>query len=150
MSDVLRTAVEVRWPDLDANRHVRSTAFSDYAAHARLSFLGARGFPPERFTRIGLGPIYFREETVFRREVHLGETLAIEARSDGLAPDGSRWRIVCQVLRDSGEEAARVTVEGAWMDLTTRGLSLPPQELADAMRDMPRTDTFEELRSVIR
>jgi acyl-CoA thioester hydrolase len=148
--EVFRTTMEVRWADLDANRHVRNTAYSEFATHARLRFLASRGFPPERFTRIGIGPIFFREETIFRREVHLGDTIAIEVRSDGLAPDVSRWRVVHRVLQTTGEEAARVTVEGAWLDLEARRLAVPPADLADALRDLSHTEEFEVLRSVIR
>jgi acyl-CoA thioester hydrolase len=142
--------MEVRWADLDANRHVRNTAFSEFATHARLQFLASRGFSPQRFTSIGLGPIFFREETVFRRELHLGDTVTIEVRSDGLAPDVSRWRVVHLILRAAGEEAAHVTVEGAWLDLAARRLTAPPDDLAAALRDLPRTAGFEELRSVLR
>ncbi|MFW6206220.1 MAG: acyl-CoA thioesterase [Gemmatimonadota bacterium] len=144
-----RTKMEVRWADLDANRHVRNTAYSEFATHARLRFLASRGFPAERFNRIGIGPIFFREETVFRREIHLGDTITIEVRADGLAPDVSRWRVVHRILQGDEHEAARVTVEGAWMDLTARALAAPPPELADALRELPRTEAFEELKSVV-
>jgi acyl-CoA thioester hydrolase len=142
--------MEVRWADLDANGHVRNTAYSEFATHARLRFLASRGFPPERFTRLGIGPIFFREETLFRRELHLGDTITIEVRSDGFAPDVSRWRVVHRVLDGSGEEAARVTVEGAWMDLRERKLTAPPEDLAGALRDLPQSETFEKLKSVVR
>ena len=150
MDDAFRTSMEVRWADLDANRHVRNTAYSEFATHARLRFLASRGFSPERFTRIGIGPIFFREETVFRREVHLGDSVTIEVLSDGLAPDVSRWRVVHRVVRTDGEEAAHVTVEGAWLDLSARKLAIPPDDLAEALRQLARTDTYEVLRSVIR
>ena len=32
---------EVRWADLDGNRHVRNTAFSEYATHTRFRLLAA-------------------------------------------------------------------------------------------------------------
>lgn len=148
--DAFRTSMEVRWADLDANRHVRNTAYSEFATHARLRFLATRGFSPERFTRIGIGPIFFREETLFRREIHLGDTVTIEIRADGLAPDVTRWRVIHRILLANGDEAALVTVEGAWLDLAHRRLALPPDDLAEALRHLARTDTFEVLRSVIR
>ncbi|MGK7311900.1 MAG: acyl-CoA thioesterase [Candidatus Longimicrobiales bacterium M2_2A_002] len=149
MSDVYRTEMEVRWADLDANKHVRNTAYSEFATHARLRFLASRGFPPERFTKIGVGPIFFREETVFRRELHLGDVVTIEVRADGLARDVSRWRVVHRLLRGEGQEAAWVTVDGAWMDLEARKLMAPPAELADALRSLPHTPEFEPLDSVV-
>lgn len=149
MTDAFRTDMEVRWGDLDANGHVRNTAYSEFATQARLRFLDTRGFPPERFNRMGIGPIYFREETVYRRELRLGDVVTVEVRSDGLAPDVSRWRVSHRLLRPGGEVAGFVTVEGAWMDLTARQLALPPDDLADALRGLPPGDGFEELDSVL-
>lgn len=149
VSDVYRTEMEVRWADLDANRHVRNTAFSEFATHARLRFLASRGFASERFTRIGIGPIFFREETVFRRELHLGDRITIEIHADGLSTDVSRWRVAHRILQGTGEESARVTVEGAWLDLEHRKLAAPPADLADALRELPRTESFEVLDSVL-
>ena len=150
MSDVFRTEMEVRWADLDANQHVRNTAYSEFATHARLRFLATRGFHAERFARLGIGPIFFREETVFRRELHLGDTVTVEVRSAGLAPDVSRWHVVHRILNGAGEEAARVTVEGAWMDLAARKLTAPPEDLADALRSLPRAEGSGEVRSVVK
>lgn len=149
MSDAFRTEMEVRWGDLDANGHVRNTAYSEFATQARLRFLDTRGFPAERFNRMGIGPIYFREETVYRRELRLGDVVTVEVRSDGLAPDVSRWRVAHRLLRPGGEVAGFVTVDGAWMDLAARELALPPDDLADALRDLPPGDGFEELDSVL-
>lgn len=149
MSDAFRTEMEVRWDDLDANGHVRNTAYSEFATQARLRFLDSRGFPAGRFSRIGVGPIYFREETEYRRELRLGDTVTVEVRSDGLSPDVSRWRVTHRLLRPGGVKAARVTVEGSWMDLEERELALPPDDLADALRGMPRTEGFEEMDSVM-
>ena len=150
MSEGYRTEMEVRWADLDANGHVRNTAYSEFATHARLRYLDARGFGGQRFARMGVGPIFFREETVFRRELHLGETVTVEVLCDGLSPDVSRWRIAHRVLQTGGQEAARVTVEGAWLDRGTRKLAAPPAELAEALRALPRTSAYEELRTVLR
>ncbi|NTU80490.1 MAG: hypothetical protein HGA45_14105 [Chloroflexales bacterium] len=46
LSDYRKT-VEVRWADLDPNRHVRSTVYADYAAHARIAWMSDHGFPLE-------------------------------------------------------------------------------------------------------
>ena len=147
-TDAFRTEMEVRWGDLDANGHVRNTAYSEFATQARLRFLDARGFPPGRFDRIVIGPIYFREETVFRRELRLGDVVTVEVRSGGLAPDASRWRVAHRLLRPAGQVAGHVTVEGAWMDLAARELALPPDDLAEALRGLPHGEGFEELDPV--
>jgi acyl-CoA thioesterase FadM len=90
-----------------------------------------------------------REETEYRRELRLGDTATVEVRSDGLSPDVSRWRVTHRLFRPGGVNAARVTVEGSWIDLEERVLALPPDDLADALRGMPRTEGFEELDTVM-
>ena len=63
----------VRWSDLDANRHVRNTAYSEFATHARLSLLAAKGFDLTRFEKLRFGPVIFHDEARFRRELMFGE-----------------------------------------------------------------------------
>jgi len=137
---------EVRWADLDPNRHLRNTAYSDYATHARFSVLIEHGFPPSRFEEFAFGPVVFREETRFMREVSMGDKVTIDVTLAGMSGDGSRWRIRHHVQRSDGEAAAVVTLEGAWLDLRTRKLTVPPAELVELFQHMPRTNDFEEMK----
>lgn len=139
---------EVRWADLDANRHMRNTAYSEYASHTRVSFLAAHGFSPARFAALRFGPVLFREEIRFRREVHLEEIITVNVRCGGLAPDGSRWRMYQEITCSDGQVAALVTVEGAWMDLDVRRLVPPPPELLGALQALPHTEDYEILPSL--
>jgi acyl-CoA thioesterase FadM len=52
---------EVRWSDLDGNRHVRNTAFSEYATHTRFRLLAAHGFDQARLQALRFGPVMMRE-----------------------------------------------------------------------------------------
>ncbi len=135
---------EVRWADLDPNRHLRNTAYSDYATHARFSVLIAHGFTPARFEELAFGPVVFREETRFLREVAMGDRVTIDVTVAGLSADCSRWRIQHHVHRADGSVAAVVTLEGSWLDLKTRKLTAPPAELGELFRKMPKTPDFEE------
>ena len=65
--------VEVRWADIDANQHMRHSAYADLCTHTRLEWLQAAGFGADEFKRQGFGPVLFRESTDYRREVNLGE-----------------------------------------------------------------------------
>ena len=82
------------WADMDPNVHMRHSAYTDYAAHTRLEFLAEAGFTMQYFAEHALGPILFREDTRFLREVKLGEAITVSAEMAGLNPDGSRWRII--------------------------------------------------------
>lgn len=139
---------EIRWADLDPNRHLRHSAYADYATHVRFSFLRDHGFGQRRFVELGFGPVIVREEVRFRREVEGGEIIAIDFRAQGLAPDASRWDLSHAVVRSDGKLAATVRVEGGWLDLATRKLTVPPGEIRELLHRLPRTDDFSPLESI--
>ncbi len=141
---------EVRWSDLDGNRHVRNTAFSEYATHARFRLLGAHGFDQARLQALGFGPVMMREEIRYKREVLFGDALVVTVRCAGLSADVSQWRVHQDVLRADGREAAVLTIQGGWMDLDTRKLIAPPAEFAAILQALPRTRDYEDLPSLIR
>ena len=65
----------VIWANLDPNRHMRHTAYNDYAAQVRLEFFREHGLDVNNMLRLGIGPILFREDTRFVREVHMNEQI---------------------------------------------------------------------------
>jgi acyl-CoA thioester hydrolase len=141
----------VRWSDLDANRHLRNTVFSEYATHTRFRMLEANGFGQARFQELRFGPVMFREEIRYRREVRFGGAVRVNVLIGGLSPDGSHWRVRQEVTREEGgDRAAILTIDGAWIDLDTRRLVAPPPELAGVLRHSRRVEPFRELRSVVR
>ena len=140
----------IRWSDLDANRHVRNTIFSELATHTRFRLLESHGFGQARFEELRFGPVMFREEVRYRRELRFGDEATVSVEFDGLSDDGSQWRVRQVVTRDDGKESAVLTIDGAWIHLDTRTLVAPPTELLDLIRGLPRTERFEVLRSVLR
>jgi acyl-CoA thioester hydrolase len=139
----------VRWSDLDANRHVRNTVFSEFATHARFRLLESRGFDQASFERLRFGPVMLREEVRYRRELAFGDSVVVNVILAGLSEDGSQWRVHQEVVR-RGKQAAMLTLDGAWIHLDERKLIAPPTGLLDVLRSMPRAGSFEVLRSVLR
>lgn len=142
--------LEVRWDDLDANRHVRNTAFSEYATNARFRLLVAHGFDQARLEQMRFGPVMMREDIRYRRELRFGDTVVVRVHASGLSRDGSHWRVHQEVLRADGKEAATLSIQGGWIDLEQRKLVAPPGELAAVLLSLPRTADFEELPSLLR
>ncbi|MFL5539404.1 MAG: acyl-CoA thioesterase [Longimicrobiaceae bacterium] len=140
----------VRWSDLDANRHVRNTLFSEFATHTRFRLLEANGFSQARFESLRFGPVMFREEIRYRRELLFGDQVRVNVLFAGLSEDGSHWRVHQEVTRADGRQAAALTIDGAWIHLDTRKLVAPPDELLQLFQRLPRTGDFELLRSVLR
>lgn len=141
---------EVRWADLDGNRHVRNTAFSEYATHTRFRLLTSHGFSQAKLESLRFGPVMMREEIRYRREVLFGDALVVNVRCAGLSVDASQWRVHQEVLRSDGRTGAVLTIQGGWIDLDSRKLIAPPEELAAVLLALPRTYDFEELPSLIR
>lgn len=139
-----------RWADLDANRHLRNTLFSEFATHTRFRLLEAHGFTQEAFQAHRFGPVMFREEIRYRREVLFGDRITVNVLFAGLSADGSQWKVRQEVTRADGKQAALLTIDGAWIHLDTRKLVPPPPELLEVIQRLPRTRDFEELRSLLR
>lgn len=134
---------EVLWANIDANRHLKHSAYNDYAAQVRLSYFNDHGFPSEEFAKLQIGPILFREETIFLKEVGMNETIEVDIFLAGGRKDGSRWRIVHNLFKKNGDKAATIEVDGAWMDLTKRKLTDPPELVLDMIEHMPKIPNFE-------
>lgn len=140
----------VSWAHLDSNGHMANTAYLDVVVDVRFLYFASRGFPPEEFRRARLGPVVRRDEIDYFRELHLLDAITIDFKLAGLAADGSRFRIRNELKRADGELAARVTSLGGWFSLEERRIVAPPEVLAAAMRDLERTDDFEELKSSLK
>lgn len=134
-----------KWADFDPNRHMRHTAYNDYAAETRVRYFKDQGFSIEDFTKHNIGPILFKEETSYRKEIHLGENITVNFKVYGLSKNNERWKIVHQIFNEKGELSAIIKVYGAWIDLMKRKLAIPPKETQSLFANAERTDDFEEI-----
>ena len=134
-----------KWADFDPNRHMRHTAYNDYAAEVRVRYFKDQNFSIEEFTKHNLGPILFTEETSFRKEIHLGENITVDFKLSGLSKNGERWKITQQVFNEAGKLSAVIKVYGAWIDLTKRKLTTPPEEAQHLFDTAERSEDFEEI-----
>ncbi|MDX2062299.1 MAG: thioesterase family protein [Bacteroidia bacterium] len=132
-----RVTLQPRWADLDPNNHVRHSAYADYGAQARLVWFAAHGFTAARFLELRMGPILFREELVYQREIRLGETVHLSVEKLYLSDDGRKWGIFHQFTKDDGTPVAQITCDGAWIDLEKRKLAVPPDDLRQALEALP-------------
>jgi len=144
MNDSYRFDFNVRWADLDPNAHMRHTAYMDYAAQARVGFLAAGGFSLEHFQQLHIGPVLFREETRYLKEVRANERITVTTELSGLSANGKHWRMRHRIFNQRDELACVVDVQGAWLDLATRKITSAPPELLAAMQRAPRTEDYSE------
>jgi len=140
-----RGTYEIRWSDLDANGHVNYAAYIDAAGDLRYRFFSEHGFPPERFERLGIGPVYTDLHARFFREVRMGETITITYCLSGLSPMGIRWKVHHEFLKANRKKAVGVDLEGTILDLSTRKPVAPTPELFRVFEQVPRSADFETL-----
>lgn len=138
-----RRDIQIRWSDLDPNFHLRHSVYYDWGAFCRVEFLNEYGLTAEVMQQLQFGPILFREECVFRKEIKLGDVVTMNLKLIRSRKDYSRWSIHHQVLKNGETLSALITVDGAWMNVAERKLMSPPIQVIEVFSQMPKADTFE-------
>lgn len=135
--------LQVRWSDLDPNFHLRHSVYYDWAAMCRMSFLQQHGLTPALMQKHGFGPIIFREESVFRKEIKYGDEVSISLILAKGRRDFSRWTIQHHIKKQEDTLCAIVTIDGAWLNIAERKLFIPPPEVTRVFQQMPLGEHFE-------
>jgi acyl-CoA thioester hydrolase len=138
--------VTLRWADLDPNGHVRHSVYYDWGAMVRIAFLDKKGVGIKWMADNAIGPVLFREEAKFLREIHYGDELSIDFQLAAASPDGRKWKMRHRIFKGA-EVAAIIEVDGAWLDLRARRILVPPPEMAGAFANVSRSEDFAELPS---
>ena len=138
------------WADMDWNSHMANTAYLNKVVDARVLMLAQKGFPLEEFIRLRLGVVIMKDEVEYRREVKWMDEIGITFALAGLASDGSRFKVVNDILNAEGALCARVTTIGGFMDLDARKLVAPPPAVLAAYQSLPRTEDYADLPSSIK
>ena len=106
--------------------------------------LESAGLKFDIFEEIKIGPILFREELIYLREVRMNDTVKVVTEITKCRPDGSRWSIRHELYRSDGIKAAIVNVDGAWIDIVKRKLTTLPEAYAEAFMKVPKSADYEE------
>ncbi|MEO8762149.1 MAG: acyl-CoA-binding protein [Bacteroidia bacterium] len=133
---------KVLWSQVDANMHLRHSAYADFAAQARLEILGSLGFDANLLEELHVGPILFREELIYMREVRPNDTIKMTCVLTKCRKDGSRWSFKQEMYRGDGIQAALINVDGAWIDTVKRKLVGLPEEWTKKFLDIPKSADF--------
>ena len=135
---------QVLWAQIDANQHMRHTAYADFAAQARLMTLEKSGLSPVALFKLNIGPVIFREELFYLREVVINDYIKVTCELTKSRADGSRWSFRQELYRSDGIKAAIINVDGAWIDTEKRKLTILPSELISLFGNIPRSHDYVE------
>jgi len=129
--------ISIRWSDMDPNFHLRHSAYYDFGAQHRMELLEDLGLTLKVMQEQNFGPVLFREECVFRREIKFSDKIDIHTKLISMKPDASRWTLAHEFYKED-VLCATITLDGAWMDTKLRKLANPVPEIAtETMQKFP-------------
>jgi acyl-CoA thioester hydrolase len=130
--------ISIRWSDIDPNFHMRHSAYYDFGAQQRLEIIESLGLTLRLMQEQHFGPILFREECIFKKEIRLSDTITIHCKLAKRNADASRWTIQHEFTAGDNKSCAIITVDGAWIDTRQRKLLDPiPPIIIDAFDAFP-------------
>lgn len=138
------TKVEIRWADLDPNFHVLHSKYFDFGAYCRMCFLTEHGITVPLMQEHHIGPIIFREECLFKKEINFGDEVTITLKLHRLSEDYRKWTMAHELLLSNDTLAAEITVDGAWMDTKIRKVVSPPEVFKKGFDAIPKTGNFNQ------
>ena len=142
---MFKQTVQIRWADIDANRHLRHSVYYDYGASMRMNALTAEGLSMKKLEELNIGPILFREEALFKREIHFEDVITIDVALVKARADFARWSLRHQFTKSDGTLAAVINIDGAWIDLSKRKLAVPDAFVIDIFQRFPKAEDFQNL-----
>ena len=135
--------IQIRWSDIDANNHLRHSVYFDYAAAMRIKLLSDYGLTTLKLDEFRIGPILFREEALFKKEVRMEDAVALDVEIYKATANYSRWSLRHNFYKNGDMLCAIVNIDGAWMDLDKRKLAVPVDTIIHAFDQFPKSADFE-------
>lgn len=140
--EVYRKQVEIRWSDLDPNFHLRHSVYYDWGAFVRMAYMTEHGITPSVLLVHQMGPILFREECTFKREIGFQDKVEISLHLYKCTRDMGRWGMRHEIWKNGDTLSAIIHADGAWLDTRLRKLATPPEAFREAFEHIPRSSDF--------
>ncbi len=136
---------DIRWSDLDANRHLANSAYINFMSHTRMAYLGQLGFNQKSMAKHDIGPVIFYEHMCYFKEAFAGKPVKVSLGFKGMSENGMFFEFQHDFYDSEGKNFARCEMMGAWMDLKARKLTGLPQVFLDAFGEMEKDENFKVL-----
>ena len=143
MAERFSRVIQIRWADIDANRHLRHSAYFDYGATVRVMFFSENGLSTQKLEELQTGPILFREEAIFKREIRFEDQIAVDVALVRATSNYNRWSFRHTFTKADGGIAAIINLDAAWIDLVKRKLTTPGEFIQSIFERCPRAEDFQ-------
>lgn len=138
---------EIRWDDVDANRHLRNSAYINFMSHTRMSYMFENGMGHDSLEKHNLGPVALYEHVYYFRELFPGRPVFVSLQLLGMAEDGKFFKFLHNFYDENGKNFARAEMLGGWIDMQTRKLTGLPEEYLKMFQEFDKADNFKILTS---
>ncbi len=136
---------DIRWSDLDANRHLANSAYINFMSHTRMSYLTGIGFAHKAFEKYGIGPVVFYEHIYYFKEVFPGKPIRVSVEFKGMSEGGKFVELHHNFYDQNGKNLAFAEMMFGWIDLKERKLVSLPQEALDIFNGLEKAIDFKVL-----
>ena len=136
---------EIRWSDVDANRHLANSAYINFMTHTRMAFLWELGLDHRLMQKLQIGPVVFYEHMYYYREVFPGKPIRVSLEVTGLSADGMFFEFKHNFYDATGQNVAHCEMMGGWMHLKERKLTPLAPDLLAKWEKIEKPESFREL-----
>ena len=136
---------EIRWSDVDANRHLGNTWYISYMSHVRMSFFTEIGFGQLEMAKNKIGPVITYERVHYFKEIMPDQSIWVSLSLKGISDDATIFKFMHRFYNQEGRNLAACEMMGTWIDLESRKIKKPPQHLFHLINKLDHEEPFEEL-----
>ena len=132
---------EVRWSDIDANRHLANSSYVQYCAQARMAFMTKHKMGVAQLNRWGIGPVILHEKYSFFKEVYADQEVIVSLEISGSSEDASIYQFTHKFYLPDGTHCATAEATGVWIDMMLRKTTTPPDDILEVMNEFKTEKT---------
>lgn len=132
---------EVRWSDIDANRHLANFAYMHYTAQTRMAFMNKHKMGLSQLGRWGISPVILNEKYSFFKEIYAESQVYVSLEITGVSEDASIYEFVHHFYLPDGTHCASSKILGVWIDVMLRKRTSPPDEILLAFNEYKTPET---------
>lgn len=136
---------EVRWNDLDANKHLGNSTYIEYMSHTRMSFFTEHNMSIAVMANNDLGPIVLYEHIHYFKEILLEKKIKVSLEVGGYTKDLRFVKFFHNFYDIEGKHLAHSEILFSFIQLSTRKLGILPQEFQDKIMSFPKSGDFKIL-----
>ena len=132
---------EVRWSDIDANRHLANSSYVQYCAQTRMAFMNTHKMGLKELSYWGIGPVILHERYSFFKEIYADQEVIVSLEISGSSEDASIYQFTHKFYLPDGTHCATSEATGVWIDMMLRKTTTPPDDILVVMNQFKTENT---------